>query len=477
MGHTQYCRTKMRLPTPQTLALWVVLAVGVAARAFAFLVWPGGTRLARHDELGTPLTRYADAEEAVTWGEWSDAPRRPPLVAALVRSALRGSEGAQLVAFVLADVVAAIALVAWARAAAASKDRRLDEYQTSALRAWRAAGRPRLYSASEEAPEGREDDDDANNAMSSLESAFGASDDDVVPASVSRGHLSDAWLPTTLAAAYLLNPATVLSCAARSMASWSFACAVSAAAFAARGDPMAAGAAYAALAYLEGPAHAFALALPLWDAFGSRAAPRSAFVASAAGTASTLALASYWANGASWSFVRPCYLRAWSYPDLAPNLGLWFYLFACMFSRFRRFFVFALHAFLYVFAVPLHVHLGRRPGLEASLALCVLYVLQPYPELLHVAAAVPVLLLAHPRVLVAVRTAAPAALVVATTLVLQPVMLASWLQRRTGNANYLYFQTLACVAVQAVVLTNVLLVAVKRDKFAERVERGLVAGS
>jgi len=88
----------------------------------------------------------------------------------------------------------------------------------------------------------------------------------------------------------------------------------------------------------------------------------------------------------SFAFFHSLYLTPLSLPDLTPNPGLWWYFFTEMFDAFRSFFlgVFWLHMLAY--SVPFTVRLRNQPLAAVIAMLGVLAVFQPYANVGEVGA-------------------------------------------------------------------------------------------
>lgn len=85
--------------------------------------------------------------------------------------------------------------------------------------------------------------------------------------------------------------------------------------------------------------------------------------------------------GDFWEFLSATYGFQLLVPDLAPNVGLWWYFFIEMFDEFREFFlgVFWLHMACYVGGLT--VRLRRQPLFVISALLGVFAVFKPYPSI------------------------------------------------------------------------------------------------
>jgi hypothetical protein len=88
----------------------------------------------------------------------------------------------------------------------------------------------------------------------------------------------------------------------------------------------------------------------------------------------------------SFTFLHSLYLTPLSLPDLTPNPGLWWYFFTEMFDAFRSFFlgVFWLHMLAY--SVPFTVRLRAQPLAAVIAMLGVLAIFQPYANVGEVGA-------------------------------------------------------------------------------------------
>lgn len=88
----------------------------------------------------------------------------------------------------------------------------------------------------------------------------------------------------------------------------------------------------------------------------------------------------------SWSFLPSVYLTPLSLPDLTPNPGLWWYFFTEMFDAFRNFFlgVFWLHMLSY--SVPFCVRLRKQPLVAVVAMMGITAIFQPYANVGEVGA-------------------------------------------------------------------------------------------
>ena len=80
-----------------------------------------------------------------------------------------------------------------------------------------------------------------------------------------------------------------------------------------------------------------------------------------ASAASLLIYASKWLDNDTWDFVRSTYGFALTVPDLAPNVGIFWYFFTEVFDHFRSFFVFVFQAHAFIYLAPLTIRLRQHP--------------------------------------------------------------------------------------------------------------------
>ncbi|CEM01991.1 unnamed protein product [Vitrella brassicaformis CCMP3155] len=126
---------------------------------------------------------------------------------------------------------------------------------------------------------------------------------------------------------------------------------------------------------------------------------------------------------------------------LTPNIGLFWYLFTQIFDRFEYMFHFIFNGHVYLYVIPLWLHLYRQPHglLTAHIAIVVLF--QPHPTVCDFAYLISLLLLHH-DIVRRLGSFSFIVLVASVSLSIMPVMACLWLDRNTGNANFVYFQHL-----------------------------------
>ena len=160
---------------------------------------------------------------------------------------------------------------------------------------------------------------------------------------------------------------------------------------------------------------------------------------------------------------------------MGPDMGIWWYLMTEVFRRFQSYFrlVFAAHPFLYLPPLAFRVLAGsttsqQQPLPEPLLRLLYLIVasismlFRPSPIMAQQLSLAIALVAWHPDLLLALR---PKLLVlsvgVGVPLLLAPIMKYLWLDARSGNANYLYFQTLVWTVFHSLLVLEVTVVLVQ----------------
>jgi GPI-anchor transamidase subunit U len=263
---------------------------------------------------------------------------------------------------------------------------------------------------------------------------------------------------------YWLCPVTVLTCAARSLAPWGFVLQLLCATFAQKRFALVSGAFFALAVYFDGPAVSTVLVVPVLISWPNTMGARIRCLCSFA-----LTLFALLGPTSTWSsFVYPAYLWVFSYPDGRPNPGMWWYFMTETFDTYRAYFLLVLHSFTYMCAPLLAVNLAHRPAFLVCAGWGVLHTFQPYPELFHTSTTL-ILVLVHPQFALAVPFFSGLFLVLCFSSLLQPVMLHTWLNLRSGNANYYYFQCLIANGMVCAVLLQWIKACVERDETTRRI--------
>lgn len=193
-----------------------------------------------------------------------------------------------------------------------------------------------------------------------------------------------------LAAAYLFNPFTIMSCLGRSTSVLGNTAIIQAIYSAQQGDVMQS---MFALAFAAYQTMYPALLLPPILLFMAQRGFKAPITTKFAATSTIYFVAALGALIASTKFItgdisefiRSCYGFQLTVPDLTPNIGLWWYFFIEMFDPFRAFFigVFWLHLAGYVGGMTLR--LQKEPLFVITSLLGLFAVFKPYPNIADVA--------------------------------------------------------------------------------------------
>ena len=185
-----------------------------------------------------------------------------------------------------------------------------------------------------------------------------------------------------------------------------------------------------------------------------------------------LLLLSYAMTG-SWDFLELCYGPHLRFEDNTPNVGLYWYFFAGIFDRFRPFFVSVFHLMPFVFVAPLAFRFASHPTTFAASLLGIFSVLGPYPTMCSAMFAASVMATC-PQTLCRLRPVSlysAVAITVPVTLIRLDWHL--WIQTGAGNANYLYFQTLAYSVFESLIFLDFISAGVVRVKAMSLIKKDL----
>ncbi|KAL1305262.1 hypothetical protein AAFC00_002174 [Neodothiora populina] len=302
-----------------------------------------------------------------------------------------------------------------------------------------------------------------------------------------RKHL--ALAPIYVAAAYLFNPFTLLTCLARPTSVLGNLFTLLAISKACAGAPITSAFSLALASYVS--LHPLLLAPPLtilcYDVVSARSTAQSSDETPAKQTQSpsaaqrslaafatrqtiTLALfiallfvLSFVLTGQSWSFLASVYGTRLLLPDLTPNVGLWWYFFIEMFDSFRAFFLAVFWLHMAAYSPALTIRLRRQPLAAVMLLIGVFAIFQPYANVGDAGLWLSALtVFAHLADLS--RYPFPALSALLYTTFLAPAFYYLWIYAGSGNANFFYAITLVWSLALSVLLGD-FLYAVLRDEW------------
>ncbi|KAJ4989832.1 Phosphatidylinositol glycan anchor biosynthesis class U protein [Stagonosporopsis vannaccii] len=285
------------------------------------------------------------------------------------------------------------------------------------------------------------------------------------------------WSSAAVAAGFLYNPFTILTCLARSTSALTNMCILTAMAKASQGASITFVLALSFAAYLA--MHPILLFPPLlvllYDARAAKTKSTHnawsftiAHTIGLAAVSAALLSASALLTG-SWDFMAATYGVRLLLPDLTPNVGLWWYFFIEMFDSFREFFlgVFWLHAASYM--PGLTIRLYKQPLFVACTLTGIFAVFTPYPSIADAALYLSLVpLFRHLFPLMRYTFVASAAVLYASFL--GPAFYYLWIYAGSGNANFFYAITLVWSLGLSIIIGDSLFAALRDELDVERPE-------
>ncbi|KIW71802.1 hypothetical protein PV04_00035 [Phialophora macrospora] len=267
-----------------------------------------------------------------------------------------------------------------------------------------------------------------------------------------------------IAAAYLFNPFTILSCLGRSTSLFTNAAIIQAVLYASSGDGIRAMFGLAIGTYLSMyPALLLPPTLLMIHKEQSSSTSFTASIISYIGGLGALLATVPVLTSSFRDFLASCYGAQITVPDLTPNVGLWWYFFIEIFDSFRDFFigVFWLHLVGYVGGMTLR--LQNQPLFVITSLLGLFAIFKPYPSIADVSLYLGFLPM-YQHVLPLTRYTFIAASVLLYSTLLGPAFHHLWIYAGSGNANFFYAITLVW-SLGLTILVGDTLFAVMRDEW------------
>ncbi|XP_071444560.1 phosphatidylinositol glycan anchor biosynthesis class U protein [Hetaerina americana] len=275
--------------------------------------------------------------------------------------------------------------------------------------------------------------------------------------------------PLHVAAAYLLNPYALLSCASLTTTVFSNLCLASSLLSMVSGRRILSGFFLAFATYQS--LYPVVLLVPSCM-YAARSFGNSSKVKGKVGVCITLGVflisissllyISAWISS-GWHFLNSVYGFILTVPDLRPNVGLFWYFFTEMFEHFRSLFLaaFQLNA-LALYVGPLGMRLRSAPLLLAEALIALAAVFRSYPSLGDIS--LPLALLPTWRHLFAyMQQGFIVGCFLLITSVLGPTVWHLWIYSRSANANFYFGVTLVFAAAQIFLITDLLFAYIKRE--------------
>ncbi|GMH88038.1 hypothetical protein TrST_g11110 [Triparma strigata] len=166
----------------------------------------------------------------------------------------------------------------------------------------------------------------------------------------------------------------------------------------------------------------------------------------------------------SWEWIHHSYYHWATFQDLTPNVGLYWYFFAQIFSRFRTYFLVTFNVLPFLLVAPILIRLKEIPVAAIVSLVSLFNILAPYPTFGSVTFSF-LLMLSCPRSVVRLRFISMFCLI---ALPVPSVLLVAfwrlWAIKESGNGNYVYFQQLAYTVFAGLIALDFLSASVSRIK-------------
>ncbi|EXJ96166.1 phosphatidylinositol glycan, class U [Capronia coronata CBS 617.96] len=269
---------------------------------------------------------------------------------------------------------------------------------------------------------------------------------------------------TLIAAAYLFNPFTILSCLGKSTSIFTNTAIIQAVFNAQSGNPLRAMFSLAIGTYLSMyPGLLLPPTLLMILKNKDQPASLASLVMSYIGALAALLSTTIILTDGFWDFLSSCYGAQLTVTDLTPNVGLWWYFFIEIFDSFRDFFigVFWLHLVGYVGGLTFR--LQSQPLFVITSLLGLFAIFKPYPSIADVSLYLGFLPM-YSHILPLTRYTFIAASVLLYSTLLGPAFYHLWIYAGSGNANFFYAITLVW-SLGLTILVGDTLFAVLRDEW------------
>jgi len=171
----------------------------------------------------------------------------------------------------------------------------------------------------------------------------------------------------------------------------------------------------------------------------------------------------------SLDFIPAVYGTRLLLPDLTPNVGLWWYFFIEMFDSFRAFFIGVFYLHMASYSPGLTIRLHNQP-LAVVVLLCGIFaVFQPYANVGDAGAWLAMVTL-YGHILELTRYSFIALSVLLYSTLLGPAFYYLWIYAGSGNANFFYAITLVWSLALLIILADVLYAILRDEWEVERPE-------
>jgi len=171
----------------------------------------------------------------------------------------------------------------------------------------------------------------------------------------------------------------------------------------------------------------------------------------------------------SFNFLR-LYQALVSVQNLAPNLGLHWYLNAVVFDSFRDYFLFVLQYHMLIFPIPLLIRAPDQPLFVSVVMVFISNIFKPYPSIADIALSIPLVAL-YVEFFHRMRHRLVICQLLLYALGLCPVLWHLWIRLGSGNANSYFTATIMYNLGQVLLLIELVRAFFKAQSEAELKEK------
>ena len=166
---------------------------------------------------------------------------------------------------------------------------------------------------------------------------------------------------------------------------------------------------------------------------------------------------SYLLTNENWNFLSSCYLYIIQFINLRPNIGLWWYLFNEMFQRFQYFFLIFFHGHVYLYLSLLYPRYARQvPNFTIYIYLYILHIFKAYSNIQLLIFSIILVCLQYQLFIKHITYVKSIIFMSCLSLSLGSVFWYLWIYPQSGNANFVFNQTIIFNFVQCFFVIQIL---------------------
>ncbi|KAI7902863.1 GPI transamidase component-like protein [Cokeromyces recurvatus] len=164
----------------------------------------------------------------------------------------------------------------------------------------------------------------------------------------------------------------------------------------------------------------------------------------------------------SWSFIRATYGIILFLSDLTPNVGMFWYFFIEIFDQFRSFFMVAFQFHMFIFTAPICIRLRKQPIFAMTVLCSIMAIFKSYPSAGDAAFYLSLVSM-HDELFKYCRYGFLVSNLFLYASVLAPIFWHLWIYAGSGNANFFYAITLVYNLGQVLLLIDLVYAALRRE--------------